>query len=27
MGVVDFELEFDAVFSVFRFLFKPLKRI
>jgi len=27
MGVVDFELNFDAVFSILRFVFKPLKRI
>jgi hypothetical protein len=25
--VVDFELNFDAVFSILRFVFKPLKRI
>jgi len=27
MGVVDFELNFNAVFSILRFVFKPLKRI
>jgi len=27
MGVVDFELNFDAVFSIIRFVFKPLMRI
>jgi len=27
MGVVDFELNFGAVFSTLRFVFKPLKRI
>jgi len=27
MGVVDFDLNFDAVFGILRFVFKPLKRI
>jgi len=27
MGVVDFELNSDAVFSILRFVFKPLMRI